>query len=89
VRLRGRWARNAQKLGSPFCFKDKLRARWKVEVDARLQLKGLSIVIRRVKFSTPSKNADDVTNVRSRYKTPDLEEPNPIDVQPLGMDLVP
>jgi hypothetical protein len=58
-------------------------------VDPCLQVTGLSIVTRQVKSSASSKNADDVTDARSRCEAPGLEEPKPIDVQPLGMDLVP
>jgi hypothetical protein len=46
ARLSGRRTRNTQKLGPPLCVKDKLQVRWKVEVDACFQLKGLSIVTR-------------------------------------------
>ncbi len=89
VSLRGCWARNAQELGPRFRVKNTLQARRKIKVDACLQVIGLSVVTRQVKSSTSSMNADDVTDARSRCEEPALEEPNPIDVESLGMDLMP
>ena len=57
-------------------------------MDACLKEKGLSVVNCTVKFSISSKNTDYVTGARFRCEAPVLKEPNPIDIQTFGMDLV-